>query len=188
QLNASGVTAAGPDVVVLATGGQPLIPEIPGSDGTNVVAAPDVLTGKVMTGQRVLVAGGGLIGCETALFLDALGKDVFVVEMTAELAGDQVIVPREALLRKLDQTRVEYVTSATITEFTEDGVIVEREANREIFIGMDTVVLAMGIAPVNDLARAIRDSESEIHVIGDAEAPCNAMDAIAAGARIGRRI
>jgi hypothetical protein len=108
--------------------------------------------------------------------------------MTAELAGDQVIVPREALLRKLDQTRVKHITSARITEFTEDGAIVERDANRETFSGMDTVVLAMGVTSVNNLADAIRNNVSEIHVIGDAEAPGNAMDAIAAGARTGRQI
>ncbi len=188
QLEASDIVDAGPDALVVATGGQPLIPDIPGSDGTNVVTAPDVLNGRIETGRRILVAGGGLVGCETALFLDALGKDVTIVEMMAELACDQIIVAREALLRKLDQTKIKQITSATIEKFTEDGAVLARDGNEEPLGGMDTVILAMGVVPLLGLTDAIQDKVPEIHLIGDAEKPSNAIDAIAAGARVGRQI
>lgn len=177
-----------PDVVIVATGGQPLIPAIPGIEGANVVTALDVLTGKAATGQRVLVAGGGLIGCETAEFLDELGKDVTLVEKLPELAADQIMVPREALLRRIEQSSITTITSANIIEITAYGIVVEREGQQITIDGMDTIVIAMGTIPVNTLAGEIIGNVPEIRVIGDADQPGKALDAIAAGARVGREI
>jgi NADPH-dependent 2,4-dienoyl-CoA reductase/sulfur reductase-like enzyme len=188
SLTAAKVAEARPDVLVVATGSRPAIPNLPGVEQKNVVTAADVLTGKAAAGQKVLVAGGGLVGCETALFLDALGKNVTIVEMLPEPAADLITVPREALNRKLSESSVTVLTSATIVEFTGDGVIVERNGGRETIDSMDTIVLAMGTVSVNELAVEVKDIVSEIHVIGDAERPVKAMDAIAAGARVGRQI
>lgn len=187
HLTAAKTVEGKPDVLVVATGGQPLIPEIPGVNQQNVVKAADVLTGKVVAGQKVVVAGGGLVGCETALFLFELGKEVTIVEMLPELAGDLVMVPREALMRRLGETSVTVVVSAKIVEFTKDGVIVERRGQREAIEGMDTIVIAMGVIPVNDLAESVEEKIREIHVIGDAKQPGKALEAIAAGAMIGRQ-
>jgi 2,4-dienoyl-CoA reductase-like NADH-dependent reductase (Old Yellow Enzyme family)/thioredoxin reductase len=187
-LTAVKVNVVKPDVLVVATGSRPFIPKTPGAEQKNVFTAADVLTGKAATGQKVLIAGGGLVGCETALFLDALGKNVTIVEMLPEAAADLITVPREALNRKLSETHVTVLTSATIVEFTSDGVVVERNGRRENLGGMDTIVLAMGTVSVNELAGEVKASVPEIHVIGDAERPLKAMDAIAAGARIGRQI
>lgn len=188
HLTAAKTTQGNPDVLVVATGGQPLIPEIPGVNQQNVVKAADVLTGKVVAGQKVVVAGGGLVGCETALFLFELGKEVTIVEMLPELAGDLVMVPREALMRRLGETSVTVVVSAKIVEFTKDGLIVERRGQREAIEGMDTIVIAMGVVAVNDLAVSVEEKIGEIHVIGDAKQPGKALEAIAAGAMIGRQI
>jgi hypothetical protein len=67
-----------PDVVVLATGVVPFIPEIPGIDRDNVVLAEEVLAGKAQVGDRVVVVGGELVGCETAEFLADAGKKVTI--------------------------------------------------------------------------------------------------------------
>ncbi len=177
-----------PNVVIVATGGQPLIPAIPGIEGANVVTASNVLTGKAAAGQRVLVAGGGLIGCETAEFLDELGKDVTLVEKLPELAADQIMVPREALLRRMKQSNVTTITSATIVRITANGVVIEREGQQTMIDGMDTIVIAMGTISENKLAGEIGGKVPEIRVIGDADRPGKALDAIAAGARVGREI
>jgi NADPH-dependent 2,4-dienoyl-CoA reductase/sulfur reductase-like enzyme len=177
-----------PDVLVVATGGRPTIPDIPGVNQQNVVKAADVLMGRVAVGQRVLVAGGGLVGCETALFLFELGKDVTIVEMLPELAGDLVMVPREALMRRVSEARVSVVTSAKIVEFTKSGVVVERRGQREVIEGMDTIVLAAGVVSVNELAGSVGERIPEVHVIGNAKQPGKALEAIAAGAMVGRQI
>ncbi|MGB2854885.1 MAG: FAD-dependent oxidoreductase, partial [Dehalococcoidia bacterium] len=68
-----------PDAVIIATGSVHLIPEIPGMSTSKVVTAVDVLSGGVDTGERVVVIGGELVGCETADFLSQQGKKVTVV-------------------------------------------------------------------------------------------------------------
>jgi len=187
-LTPSVVQKAKPDVLVVATGGKPLIPNIPGSKGENVVTAHDVLLGKAVTGQRVVVVGGGLVGCETADFLSSYGKEVTIVEMLPQLASDMAMGPRDLLLERLRQNRVVALTSATTVEITADSVVVEHEGHRDTIGGMDTIVLAMGVTSVNELANVIKGKVPEVHVIGDAKTPGKALDAIAAGAEVGRLI
>ena len=188
EATASQLAEARPDVVVLATGGRPLIPDIPGVYGDNVVTAHDVISGKAPTGNRVLIAGGGVVGCETADLLASGGRKVTVVEMLPNMASDMVIWLRLLLLQRLKQSQVTILTSTTIVEFTHDGAVIERERQQEIITGMDTIVLALGIEPADDLSDALRDKIPEIFVIGDAESPGKARDAITAGAEVGRQI
>jgi NADPH-dependent 2,4-dienoyl-CoA reductase/sulfur reductase-like enzyme len=186
-LTASMVIGADPDVVIIATGSEPLIPDIPGSDADNVVTAPDVLTGNATVGERVLVAGGGQVGCETAEFLEQFGRQVTIVEAQAELAPDTTLVPRDVLLHGLSQTRVKTLTSTRIVEITSEGVVLEQGGRCET-LAVDTIVLALGVTSVNELADGIKDKVPAVHVIGDASRPSSALEAIAAGAEIARRI
>ena len=177
-----------PDVVIVASGGQPLIPDIPGLTAAHVVLAHDVLAGKVATGARVLIVGGGQVGCETAEFLDRCGKPVTVVEMRSEIAPDVALVPRAPLLDALEHSRVTTRTATTVVEITAAGVVLECDGRRDTVRGIDTVVLATGARPANRLDEDIRDLVPDVHVIGDAGCPGSAMDAIAAGADIGGRV
>lgn len=68
-----------PDAVVVATGSVPVIPTIPGIDKRNVVVAVDLLKNNEDTGKHIIVVGGGLVGCETALHLAQKGKSVTVI-------------------------------------------------------------------------------------------------------------
>lgn len=177
-----------PDVVVIATGGKPLIPDIPGVYGENVVTAWDVLTSKVDTGDKVLIAGGGLVGCETAEFLADYGKDVTIVEALPKLASDAV-EGRDILIRKrLAELDVKSVTSTTIKSFTPDGVVITHNGQDEAIRDINTIILAMGVSPVNDLLTEVKNKVSEFYVIGDAQIPATAYEAMLAGAQTGRKI
>jgi len=187
-LSAAHVEEEKPDVVIVATGSRPLLPPIPGLDGDNVVLAADVLTGVVVTGQRVIVAGAGQVGCETAEFLDKYGKEITLVEMRPEIAPDEFSVPRKWLLRNLEQTRIRTLTATRIVEIREGEVVIEREGERETLTGIDTVVLARGAQSEDGLARELEKRAPELYVIGDAAQPGSALDAIAAGAEIGRQL
>jgi NADPH-dependent 2,4-dienoyl-CoA reductase/sulfur reductase-like enzyme len=182
------VADVSPDEVVVATGSKQFIPDIQGIDGDNVVLAHEVLTGKAVTGKKVLVAGGGQVGCETAKFLERYRRQVTIVEMRPEPAFDVGKVPREALMHSLKKTQIKILTSRTIKEITGNGVVVEHEGERETIEGIDTIVLAMGVVSINSLADEIKDMVSKVHVIGDAGNPGNALNAIAAGVEIGRQI
>jgi NADPH-dependent 2,4-dienoyl-CoA reductase/sulfur reductase-like enzyme len=177
-----------PDAVIIATGSTPLVPQISGVDGKNVVSARDVLMFKTITGKKVLIAGGGMVGCETADLLASYGRKVTVVEMLPEIASDMVPGPKYHLLKRLDEQKVKIITSCSIERITADGAVVKRDGVEETISGMDTIVLALGVVADNALAKQIEGKIKEIYVIGDAEKPGNATEAIAAGAKTGRSI
>ena len=111
------------------------------------VWAGDVCAGDAETGERVVVAGGGGIGCETALHLARQGKKVTVVEMLAEAACDFNFINRGMLLELMAEAGVEVRTGLKVVEIRADGVTTVDGAGGRGDITADTVVLALGMAP-----------------------------------------
>jgi pyruvate/2-oxoglutarate dehydrogenase complex dihydrolipoamide dehydrogenase (E3) component len=185
-----------PDVMIIATGGLPLIPpKIPGVDRKNVVGSWDVLTGRAMPGQKILVIGGGSTGCETADFLahplDDLsprGNRVTILEMLDNVCLDDLSPRRSLLIQRLKNKGVKILTGARVTEILEDGVNYLHNGKAETLRGIDTVVLATGTRPNNALMEGIRGKSIPIFMIGDAKEPRKTPAAIAEGAEIGRKI
>ncbi len=173
-----------PDVVILATGGVPLIPEIPGIDNPKFIKANDVLEGKAIPGYKVLVVGGGLIGAETADFMAEHSRKVSIIEMQPDIALDMHDVHRIHLLKRLKEFEVDRITSARVVEFLDDGVVYEKDGKKEKITGFDSIVLAMGTASHNPLEAKINGKVPELYVIGDAASVRQAIDAIAEAAEV----
>ncbi|MDY6835429.1 MAG: FAD-dependent oxidoreductase, partial [Chloroflexota bacterium] len=95
-----------PNVAIVAAGSYPCIPNIPGIDKGSVVTAIDALLGRKEVGDRVLVAGGGLVGCETALHLAQMGKRVTITEMMEEIIPDVFEANKQHLLKLLAENGV----------------------------------------------------------------------------------
>ncbi|HEY3353260.1 MAG TPA: FAD-dependent oxidoreductase, partial [Polyangia bacterium] len=119
-----------PDVVVYAAGATHVRPPIPGIDGATVVEACDVLTGAVLPGARVVVAGGGMIGSETALYLATTGHQVTIVDQLPGVALEENAARRRFLMARLDEYAVRQVVDATITRFADGSVEVEQGGAR----------------------------------------------------------
>jgi 2,4-dienoyl-CoA reductase-like NADH-dependent reductase (Old Yellow Enzyme family)/thioredoxin reductase len=188
EADAKEILADKPDVVIIASGGEPLVPSIPGIDGPRVVNAWDVLEGKKPAGQRVLIAGGGMVGCEVADFLGEHLHNVTLVEMLPEIASD---VPRPVkyfLMQRLKDYCVQVHTGATVVKFLEDGAIIKENGGKATLDGFDTIVLALGTKPVNNLQKPLGKKVPELYVIGDALAPRKAIEAIEEGARVALKI
>jgi NAD(H)-dependent 7beta-hydroxy-3-oxo-delta4-cholenoic acid oxidoreductase len=185
-----------PDVVVVATGGEWMLPPIPGLDKEKVIDGSDVLQGKVNPRRaKVLVIGGGSTGCEVADAIAGHGDNpldaesaVTIVEMLPGLALDAVPATRMLLLQRLRERGVKSITSATVKEIGDAGVVIERDGQEETIGGMDHIVLACGTRPVDHLSDKIRDKVAEIHVIGQAREECRALEAVSEGAEVGRAI
>ena len=185
-----------PDVVIVATGGKPLTPAIPGAEGKKVVTANEVLEGKLAISRgKVLIIGGGMVGCEIADMLADTGYNqttgsvpVTIVEMLADIGLDVIPQTRMLLLPRLREKGVEVITSATVREFLEDGVIIIKDGQEETIRGMDFIILACGTESVDELSAKIKDKVPEVYVIGDAKAPRKALEAIAEAAEIAREI
>jgi pyruvate/2-oxoglutarate dehydrogenase complex dihydrolipoamide dehydrogenase (E3) component len=165
-VTADTVRGEAPDVVVYAGGAKHLRPSIPGIDGGNVVDACDVLTGRATTGHRVIIAGGGMIGSETALYLASIGRQVTVVDQLPEVALEENASRRYYLMKEFDQYRVEAVVNATITSFADTAVEVNQD-DKPRTLTCDTVVLALGMMPDVELLDSMREV-AEVKVIGDA--------------------
>jgi len=183
-----------PDVVVVATGGAPVIPgDIAGVDKSHVVTAIDVLTEKVSCGNVVVVLGAGLVGCEVADWLGLHHKSVTIVKMRpgTQLAEDGGIFIKPWLLDRLAQWKVRVVAGVKdgvkVLAIGDSDVTILKDSQQETLLA-DTVVLALGARPVNELAHQINDLVSNVYVIGDAEKPRQAIDAICEGAKVAREI
>ena len=139
--------------------------------------------------------GGGSTGCEVADAIAGHGDNpldaesaVTIVEMLPGLALDAVPATRMLLLQRLRERGVKSITSATVKEISDDGVVIERDGQEETIGGMDHIVLACGTRPVDHLSDKIRNKVAEVHVIGQAREECRALEAISEGAEVGRAI
>jgi len=187
-----------PDVVIVATGTTPLIPsDIRGTDKPNVVTAQDVLASKVDFGpmNKVVVVGGGMVGCETADFLAERAdfsfvqrREVTIIEMLPAIGSDMYGATRYFLMGRLRADDVEIITSATVKEILDDGLVFTRNGVEETIRGMDTVVLALGAKALDELSQKVSGKVAEVYVIGDAKEPRKALQAIAEGAELARAI
>jgi 2,4-dienoyl-CoA reductase-like NADH-dependent reductase (Old Yellow Enzyme family)/thioredoxin reductase len=177
-----------PDAVIIATGSKPTIPHIPGIDRQNVVTAHDVLNGKVDTGHNVIIVGGGLIGSETADHLANHGKKVTIVEMLPEIAKDEEANVRYFLLKDLKEKDVAIYTNAVVKEIVDDGVIAELAGKVEKIGPADTIVIAVGVKPVNDLAIKLEGRVERVITVGDALEARKALEAIEEGYSAGLEI
>jgi len=181
------VEAERPDVVILATGAVPIIPDIPGICGANVATAEEVLTGRREVGKEVIIVGGGMVGCETAEFLAQQGKKVIVVEMLGRIANDVVATYRPFFLARLTKEGVRMETKAKVEEVTGKGIRVSRDGTVEFFSG-DTVVLAVGFKSDKRLAEELEGKVTSLYTVGDCGEPRKIKEAIEEGFYVGREI
>jgi 2,4-dienoyl-CoA reductase (NADPH2) len=177
-----------PDVVIVATGSVPRKPPIPGIESSSsVVESSDVLRGRVKTGERVVIIGGGVVGMETAEFLVEQGKNVTMVVRT-KLGKGMVRMVYHALRTKLKAAGVEILTNTQTLEIDPSGVRVSLPSGETRHIQADTVVLATGAKANRSLLDELEDEVPEIYVIGDALKPRNIMTAIYQGATVARAL
>lgn len=169
------------DVVIVATGGKPIIPEISGAGSKNVVTACEILDGKVFCGQKAVVIGGGQIGTETALHLAVHRKDVTLIEMTNDLAIKETAHPREFLLKAVEDSTINVILNGCVKDIREDSVVVEIAKDQLIEVQADTVILAIGMQEENALSKSIVDCKKKIITIGDAKEVRQVMDAVREG-------
>ena len=182
------IVADNPDAVVLATGGEPIIPDISGATGNRVATSWELLEGKRLAGNKVLVVGGGMVGCEVADFLGEHLHQVTIVEMLPEIALDVPLPVKYFLLQRLKEYGVQIETETSIVEFLDDGAIVITDGKRAQLRGFDTIVLSLGTKSVDYMKDQLEKKISELYVIGDALAPRQAIEAIEEGARVALKI
>ncbi|MCY6370590.1 FAD-dependent oxidoreductase [Clostridium ganghwense] len=178
-----------PDVVIVATGAKPFVPNIPGKDLDNVVIANDVLAGLKDTGTNVVVIGGGLVGAETAAHLANHNKKVTIVEMLPEIVSGGEPAVNYFLFKDLEQNKVQILTNTSVKEILNNSVVTaDKEGNESKLQNIDTVVMAIGSRPVNELAAKLEGKVEKVITVGDAVKVRKALEAVEEGFRAGLEI
>lgn len=183
-LTAAMVKTGKPDKVIIATGAKAIIPKVPGIENANVVLAEDVLLGRSDAGLNVLVAGGGMVGSETAAFLGMQCKaKVTLIEMRPEIGMDMEAGIRDDLKDSLNRCFVDIRTETALAGVTSEGALI-KQGDEEKLIPCDTVVLAIGTRANNPLAAEL-NGLCELVVVGDALEARQALQASKEGFEAG---
>lgn len=178
SFNVDEIKALNPDLVLLATGSIPIIPKISGVDKENVMTCIDVLLGAKQTGEEVVVVGGGLEGCETALWLANNNKKVTIVEMLSECITGIHRSNKKMLIDLLEGKNIKVIKNTKVYEILNDGITALNNKSESLKIKCDTVVLAVGLKPVDDLYNKIVKEKVLVYKIGDCKEPRKIVDAI----------
>jgi 2,4-dienoyl-CoA reductase (NADPH2) len=184
KATAKSVLALKPDVVVVANGGVPFIPDIPGIDSPHVVHAWDVLNGKAEVGREVVIIGGGMVGLETAEYLVTLDKKITILEVLPRAGADVGRLTRWSLMDGLRQAGVKIEARVDSKEITFRGVRANR-GEEQLFFNCDSVIVSTGMKPDPSLAEQLKGKVPQLHVIGDAIKPRRIVDASAEAVRVG---
>jgi 2,4-dienoyl-CoA reductase (NADPH2) len=216
EVTAEEIIAEKADVVVLATGARGAEAPFPVKEQAKVVSALDVLDGSVIPGQRVVVVGGGSVGCETAVAIAEMGtisaetvkfllendaetperikellnkgsREVTLVELEKGLGRDIGISTRWVVLKGIKRLGVRVMDRCAVKEVNKDGVLVEQDGE-EALLPADTVVLAVGAVANNELAGQLEGKVKALHVIGDALKPRKITEAVREGFDLAREL
>ncbi len=163
------VAAEKPDALFVAIGSEPVIPQFSASGTGKVVWAGDVDIGNAETGQRVVIAGAGFTGLETALELAYKGRSVTVIDMITEdlIGSDGIEISMIGLMQLLKENNVAFRCEVRLEDVNADGAVIRNKDGSVETISCDTVVLSLG-AKRNEAEVAQFEHLAEtVKVIGD---------------------
>ncbi|MBM2831203.1 MAG: FAD-dependent oxidoreductase [Dehalococcoidia bacterium] len=186
------IQKGGFDAVIVGTGANLIIPQVPGVDKPIVTDIFEVYRSKGKgVGEKVVIIGDGMTGCELALYLAQMGKKPIVTGFRgsmAEVAAEGGRAPRAVLLDMLKKREVPIRFGLVLIEVTDNSaVFVDRVARKHI-LEADTIVLATGLTPETKLAEELEKGQIPVYRVGDCVKPRRIYDAIHSGHDVGARL
>jgi len=171
-----------PEVLILALGAEAALPPIPGIE-TAVKAFDTYFLPDAELGKRVVMVGGGLVGCEVGLELVHKGHEVVVIEMRERLVAEFIGIHRTALLDRMDEVGIHNRVGTLCKEIRPDGVVIVDGEGKESFLEADTVVIALGFKSRSYAAKRLGEAAGAVPVfeIGDCVRPGKVGEAVQEG-------
>jgi 2,4-dienoyl-CoA reductase (NADPH2) len=208
EVNRSVVSEVNPDVLIIAAGGIHEVPDLPGINMRHVVTSqalhrqlkgymrftpPRLLRSLTRIwmpiGNRVVILGGDIQGCQTAEFLVRRGRKVTIVDMAEEIGeGLLETYVKPHLLDWLDGKGVAMLPGVKVEEITDTGLTITTKEGKRQTLEADTIVTALSLLPNSGLFKSLEGSAPKVYAIGDCKEPHLIVDAIADGSRVARAI
>ncbi|MCD2256913.1 FAD-dependent oxidoreductase [Agrilactobacillus fermenti] len=166
------------DTIVVATGSKPIMVDF---GSKQMLKAETVLMAPNKAGNHVTIIGGGLVGCETALWLQRKGKQVTVIEMSDQLCGGPEHTPFanwEMITELLPFEGVTVLTETKVDHVEGTTVFAQDKQGRSKQINGDTVICAVGYKANDPFVNLLQTADKETYQIGDAVKPGKIMNAI----------
>ena len=178
EVNTNDILQSDAECVIIATGSKPKMFSL--GDNSKVYTAAEVLLKEVDPGNNVVIVGGGLVGCELAVWLAREGKNVTIVEVLNKLLavnGPLCHANSDMLEKLVPFSGVNVLTSSKVLKTIDNGVMVEVNGEKRE-LHADSVILAVGYSSESSLYNELKYEFSDIHVIGDARRVANIVYAI----------
>lgn len=178
ELNEEEIKAMDYDTVILATGSKPKVFSL--GDDSHTYTAEQVLLKQKDAGKKTVVVGGGLVGCETALWLAQNGIHVTIIETLDKVMavnGPLCAANKEMLEALLPFNGVEIITGAKVTEFANGEVKIDTKEGSKTIMS-DSVILSVGYKEENTLYNNLQFDIPDLYLLGDAKKVSNIMYAI----------
>ncbi len=162
------INSLGADEVIIATGA--VAKKIPVKGAETAIEAVDYLLGNKEVGEKVVIIGGGLTGCEIAYDLFLQGKKPVIVEMQDDLITTKgICLANTSFLRDCFKTnKVPVHLETGLTEICDGGVMVKDKEGKVFKIDADSVIMSVGYNPA-----PVAQKSKHVHIIGDAKAVGN---------------
>lgn len=183
HMTADQIIAGKPDHVIMATGGENMIPPIDGMDQPNVCSAWQILNQQVEGMAPLLIIGGGLTGLETADYLSAHGcKDITVVEALPQSPVSLLRSHGYMLHKRLQKQGVQQLFGAQVQKIDGEYVTVKNDDQETKMGPFKQIILALGTKPRNELALQLEKADIPYTIVGDAEKTGRIIEATESGA------
>ena len=178
------------DVVILAAGSVPVMPKVPGIDDKKVIGCMEAFAHPEKVGQKVMVIGGGLVGCEMALDYAQDGKEVTVVEALPKIlsAGIPSPIPNGQMIPDLFEHHHVTVLENHRLSAVEDGRVILESDGQKKALDADSVVIAVGFRPVPSMAQELQGCGAVVYEIGDGQKVSTILHAVWDGYEVGNNI
>jgi 2,4-dienoyl-CoA reductase (NADPH2) len=173
QASQPDIAALNPDVVVVATGSRPGLPPIAGIDADFVVQARDLYRTGPPAADKIVIIGGGDIGCETADWLAGPGKQISVVEIAPAVLARMKKIPKERLLKRLSEKKIHLYENTQLIAIEDKAVRLKPNNAEALALEADLVVIGINAQPEDSLLHTLKSEVNNVITVGDATVPGN---------------